>query len=337
MKKKSVVLVSFGIILLIVIGVFFYISTGLQIEATVYDAVEKKPIAQASVKIDDKPYFTNTQGRFQSNVPLFGTHYVVVEKNGYKTFKKELNFQTVQKNRKFDVFLEPITFTNLLNIAQKELQSAKSYSFRSTWITNQDEEDETVAYTLYEISSQGVMHFKWLQDDKNGNLIATREMIKTSDFLYYRDNEHTEWQKIDEEKIPPVKLQEPADTLYLFQGTEEPSSFLYDGLDTLFEDPSGKLYLSSELPSSSANEKGKEKDWKEVKVLRYQATWNILNGKRTILFYVGEENLRLYKALLTDNSQPADSVDNNGKMIKNSLSFTLTKLNEEIVITTPEV
>lgn len=337
MKKKSVVLIVFAIVLFVIIGLYFYISTGLHIEATVYDSIEKKPLAQATVKIDEKSYFTNNEGYFQSNIPLFGSHKIVIEKNGFKTHSESLNFKAIQKSRKLIITLEPITFENILNMAQKELQSAKSFSFRSTWITNQGQEEETVSYSLYEISQDGTMHFKWLQDDKAGSLLATREMIKTETFLFYRDNINTQWQKIDEEKIPPVKLQEPADILNLFQGTDEPSSFLYDGLDTLFEDPSGKLYLQSEVPSQTKDEQGNEITLKEIKVLRYQASWNVLSGKRDVMFYVGEENLRLYKGVLTDDSQPANNLAELGKMTKNILSFTLTKLNEEIIIPIPEV
>jgi hypothetical protein len=337
MKKKPVLFIIFAIVLLLIISIFFYISTGMHIEATVYDSVEEKPLAQATVRIDEKSYFTDNQGYFQSNVPLFGSHKLVIEKNGYKTYSANLNFQTIQKSNNLIVTLEPITFANILHMAQKDLQSAKSYSFRSTWVNSQGEEEETVAYSLYEISSEGTMHFKWLQDDKTGSLIANREMIKTKEFLFYRDNVNTQWQKIDEEKIPPVKLQEPTDILNLFQGTEDPSSFLYDSLDTLFEDPAGKLFLQNELPSQTTDEQGKEIKYKEIKVLKYQASWNVLSGKRDIIFFVGEENLRLYKGILTDDSQSANTLTDLGKMTKTILSFTLTKLNEEIQITIPEV
>ncbi|MDD4663612.1 MAG: hypothetical protein PHD83_02965 [Caldisericia bacterium] len=337
MKKKPVLFIIFAIVLLLIISIFFYISTGMHIEATVYDSVEEKPLAQATVRIDEKSYFTDNQGYFQSNVPLFGSHKLVIEKNGYKTYSANLNYQTIQKSNKLIVTLEPITFANILRMAQKDLQSAKSYSFRSTWVNNQGEEEETVAYSLYEISLEGSMHFKWLQDDKTGNLIANREMIKTKEFLFYRDNVNTQWQKIDEEKIPPVKLQEPTDILNLFQGTEDPSSFLYDSLDTLFEDPAGKLFLQNELPPQATNEQGKEIKYKEIRVLKYQASWNVLSGKRDIIFFVGEENLRLYKGILTDDSQSANTLTDLGKMTKTILSFTLTKLNEEIQITIPEV
>ena len=337
MKKKPALFIFFAVVVFLIIIAYFYVSTGLHIEATVFDSVEEKPIAQATVKIDEKSYFTDNQGYFQSNVPLFGSHKLVIEKNGYKTYSVSLNYQTIQKNNKLIVTLEPITFANILKMAQKDLQSAKSYSFRSTWVNNQGEAGETIAYSLYEISTEGIMYFKWLQDDKTGSLIATREMIKTKEFLFYRDNVNTQWQKIDEEKIPPVKLKEPADILNLFQGTEEPSSFLYDGLDTLFEDPSGKLYLQNELPSKMTDEQGKEIKFKEIKVLKYQASWNVLNGKRDIIFYVGEEDLRLYKGTLIDYSQSANTLADLGKMTKNILSFTLTRLNEEIQITIPKV
>ncbi|MCE5223821.1 carboxypeptidase-like regulatory domain-containing protein [bacterium] len=337
MKKKPLLFIIFGIVILLLISIYFYVSTGLHIEATVYDSVEEKPLAQATVRIDEKSYFTDNQGYFQSNVPLFGSHKLVIEKNGYKTYSAILNYQTIQKSNKLIVTLEPITFANILRMAQKDLQSAKSYSFRSTWVSNQGEEEETVAYSLYEISSEGAMHFKWLQDDKAGSLIATREMIKTKEFLFYRDKENAQWQKIDEEKIPPVKLQEPTDILNLFQGTEDPSSFLYVSLDTLFEDPAGRLFLQNELPSQTTDEQGEEIKYKEIKVLKYQASWNVLSGKRDILLFVGEENLRLYKGILTDISQPANTLTDSGKMTKTILSFTLTKLNEEIQITIPEV
>ena len=337
MKKKPALVIFFAVVVLLIISVYFYVSTGLHIEATVFDSVEEKPLAQATVKIDEKSYFTDNQGYFQSNVPLFGSHKLVIEKNGYKTYSIDLTYQTIQKSNKLIVTLEPITFANILNMTQKDLQSAKSYSFRSTWVNNQGEEEETIAYSLYEISTEGNMHFKWLQDDKAGSLIATREMIKTKEFLFYRDNVNTQWQKIDEEKIPPVKLQEPTDILKLFQRTEEPSSFLYDGLDTLFQDPEGKLYLQNELPSQTKDEQGKEIEFKDIKVLKYQASWNVLNGKRDIIFYVGEEDLRLYKGALTDYSQSAYTLTDLGKMTKTLLSFTLTKLNEEIQITIPKV
>jgi len=112
---------------------------------------------------------------------------------------------------------------------------------------------------------------------------------------------------------------------------------LYVSLDTLFEDPAGRLFLQNELPSQTTDEQGEEIKYKEIKVLKYQASWNVLSGKRDILLFVGEENLRLYKGILTDISQPANTLTDSGKMTKTILSFTLTKLNEEIQITIPEV
>lgn len=336
MKKRSVILIIFAVVFLLLVGLYFFISTGLHIETTIYDSIEKKPISQATVKIDERAFYTDNNGFIQANVPLFFKHKIVVEKNGYKAVKEELSFKAPQKNYQLNIFLEPITFMNILTMTQKDLQAAKSFSFRYTWINNQDEVDQTNTYSLYEISQDGVMHFKWLEDDKAGNLLANREIIKTGETLYYRDQTNTNWQKVDQKTIPSTKLQEPTDILALFIGIDEPSTFLYDGLDTLFEDPSGKLYLQDEKPTPVKDDQGKETPYKEIKVLRYIANWNVLNGKREIVFYVDEESLRLYKGILVDEStQPVD-IGEIAKLKKQTLSFTLSKLNESIDIALPE-
>lgn len=336
MKKKSVILIIFAVVFLLLVGLYFFISTGLHIETTIYDSIEKKPISQATVKIDDRAFYTDNNGFIQANVPLFFKHKIVVEKNGFKSVKEELSFKAPQKNYQLNIFMEPITFMNILTMAQKDLQSAKSFSFRYTWINNQDEDDQTNTYSLYEISQDGVMHFKWLEDDKAGNLLANREIIKTGEILYYRDQTNNNWQKVDQKTIPSTKLQEPIDILNLFIGIDEPSTFLYDGLDTLFEDASGKLYLQEEKPAPVKDDQGKEIPLKEIKVLRYIANWNVLNGKREIVFYVDEESLRLYKGILVDESTQPVVIGEIAKLKKQTLSFTLSRLNETIDIALPE-
>lgn len=336
MKKRSLILIIFAVVFLLIIGLYFFISTGLHIETSVYDSIEKKPISQASVKIDDRAFYTDSNGFIQANVPLFFKHKIVVEKNGFKTVREELSFKAPQKSYQLNIFLEPITFMNILTMAQKELQQAKSFSFRSTWINNQDEEDQTVTYSLYEINQDGVMHFKWLEDDKTGNLLANREIIKTSEKLYYRDQTNNNWQNVDQKSIPSTKLQEPLDILNLFIGIDEPSTFLYDGLDTLFEDPSGKIYLQEEKPAITKDDQGNELVFKEIKALRYVANWNLLSGKREIVFYVDEESLRLYKGILIDESMETVALGEIAKIKKQTLSFTLAKLNEPVEIVLPE-
>jgi len=336
--KKPVVLTIILTVFLLVVGVIWYLfSTGLSIDGTILDSVEKKPLAQVTVKINKNSYFSNKDGKFEAKVPIAPPAKLIIEKNGYKSFVKAIDFKSLQANRKYEIFLEPLTFSTLLDTARKDLLSYTSYTFRYNWKNRIGEQDQTNSYMVYEVNPQSILHFKFLQDDRFGNMISSREIIKSKDQIYYKDAFSPAWMKINEKDISSSKLQEPYDILQILQDETEPTSFIYEGSDIIFFDSLGKIMLKDELPINSKDSQGKEIIYPSINVNIYTAKWNRPEGIREVKFYLDNKSYRLYKGTLTDESPEKIKSDELGKIIKQNLSFTISNINTPIEIKIPEI
>jgi hypothetical protein len=320
------------VIILIVISFFFYYSfTGTKIQGLVINSIEQKPISGVSIRINDKYYYTDDEGRFTAYKPIFKPVELIIEKSGFKTVIKKINTKGFSSVNNLEILLEPLTFSNILDYTSKDLTSYLSYNFRYTWKTAIDEKYEKTTYMLYSLNKDGVLRFKYTEDDRFGNTIIEREIIHAIDTIFYRDNQNPNWIKTREEEVSIVKLQEPLDIIQIFRDPNEPASFVAGSTPiTLYESINGSLYTEYELA-----ERNISKDNKELIAIQtkpFTAKWNILGGKKEITFYLDSNTYTLIRADLYE-----ESPDESGKIKKQNLSFTITNINKDIKIELPEV
>lgn len=345
MKKPVMITIILAIIFVMVGFVWYLFATGLRIDGIILDSVEKKPIPQASIQINPisstktnkSPLISNKEGKFTLHVPIYPSQKLIIEKNGFKSLSKNIEFKGWQGIRNYEIYLEPLTFENLLNTARKDLLGYESFTFRYIWKNRIGENDQTIEYMIYEMNKDKILHFKYLQDDRFGNMKSEREIIKNKEEIYYRNNFNPAWMKIHEKDISVSKLQEPYDILQILEDDTEPDSFIYDGTDTLYLDALGKVLLKEELPINSKEPSGKEISYRTIAVNIYTAKWNRNDGLREIKFYIDNTNYRLYKCLLTDESPEKLRTEELGKMIKQNLTFTISNINETVEIKIPEI
>jgi hypothetical protein len=336
--KKPVLLTILLTIFLLVVGTAWYLfATGLGINGIILDSIEKKPITQATIKINQYSYFSDKDGKFSAHVPISPPSQLIIEKNGYKSFSKVIDFKGLQASRKYEIYLEPLTFANLLNSARKDLLGYESFTFRYNWKNRIGESDQTTDYMIYEINPQKVLHFKYLQDDRLGNMVIEREIIKNKEDIYYKNNTNPAWMKVNETQISSSKLQEPYDILQIMQDETEPDSFIYDGTDSLYIDPTGKVLTKEELPINSKDSQGKEIVYTNISVNLYTAKWTRKDGMREVKFYTDSKSFKLYKGVLYDESPEKLNSEELGKTIKQNLSFTISNINKPIEIKIPEI
>jgi hypothetical protein len=336
--KKPVLLTILLTVFILILGIVWYLfATGLGIDGVILDSIEKKPIPQATIKINQNSYFSDQNGKFSAHVPISPPSQLMIEKNGFKSFSKVIDFKGLQEQRKYEIYLEPLTFSNLLNSARKDLLGYESYTFRYIWKNRIGEIDQTTSYMIYELTQQKVLRFKYLQDDRLGNMVTEREIIKNNENIYYKNNNNPSWMKINEKDLSYSKLQEPYDILQILQDETEPTSFIYDGTETLYVDPSGKILTKDELPINSKDSAGKEIVYTNITVNLYTAKWIRKDGLREVNFYTDSKSFRLYKGILYDEAPEKLNSDELGKTIKQNLSFTLSNINKQIEIKIPVI
>lgn len=330
--KKSLLWTIILVVILIIVSLFFYFSfTGTKIQGLVINSIEQKPMSGVSIRINDKYYYTDNEGRFVAYKPIFKPVELIIEKSGFKTVIKDINQKGFGSVTNVEVMLEPLTFNNILDYTSKDLTSYLSYNFRYTWKTSIGEEAEKTSYMLYSLSKDGVLRFKYAEDDKLGNTIVEREIIHTKDTIYYRDNQNKDWIKTKEEDVSIVKLQEPLDIIQIFRDPNEPASFITGSSSiTLYESSNGSLYTEDELAEKNINKE--DKDLNKIQTKPFIAKWNILGGKKEIIFYLDSKTYALLKADLYE-----ESPDNNGNITKQKLSFTITGINKDIKIELPKI
>jgi hypothetical protein len=337
MKKPVLLTIILTFFLLVVVIVWYLFATGLGIDGIVLDSIEKKPISQATIKINQNSYFSDKDGNFSAHVPISPPSQLIIEKNGYKSFTKTIDYKGLQGSRKYEIYLEPLTFANLLTSARNDLLHYESFTFRYNWKNRIGESDQTTDYMIYEINQQKILHYKYLQDDRLGNTITEREIIKNKEDIFYKNNTNPAWIKINENQISVSKIQEPYDILQILQDETEPDSFIYDGTDTLYLDPNGKVLTKDELPLSSKDSQGKEIVYTNITVNLYTAKWNKKDGMREVKFFNDSKNFKLYKGTLYDESPEKLNLEELGKTLKQTLSFTISNINQPIEIKIPEI
>lgn len=345
MKKPVILTIILTIFLLVVGSVWYLFSTGLGIECTLVDSIDKKPISQAAIKIShntkstEKSYsrISDKDGKFSAYIPIWPASQLIIEKNGYKSFTKVIDFQGLQESRKFEIFLEPLTFSSLLEGTRKDLLSYTSFTFRYNWKNRINEPDQTTDYMIYEMNQQKTLRYKFLQDDRLGNMIVEREIIKDKETIYYKNNNNPSWVKVNENQISSSKLQEPYDILQIMQDETDPDSFIYDGTDTLYLDPAGRVLTKEEMPVNTKDTLGKEIVYIPLSVNLYTAKWIRSDGQREVKFYTDSKTFQLYKGILYDEAPEKLNTAELGKTIKQNLTFTISNINKPIEIKIPEL
>jgi hypothetical protein len=326
--KRPLLLILILVVLLIVVCFFYIVYTG-KIQGIVKDSIENKPILNASIKIDGKLYSTDKNGQFTIYKPVFRSVKIEIEKSGFKTYAKEIPFKGLTKSINLEVLLEPLIYKNIIEYASKDIASYESYIFRYKWKIRINEPDEKTTYMIYQLSKDGILRFKFVEDNKIGNTISEREIIRTQDTIYYKDKFNQTWIKAKEESIP-LKLQEPLDILQLFKDSEDPVSFVYDNMVSLYKDQANNLLLKDEL--SDLASKDIDKSTKLIQTRLFIAKWNVIDGRKEIKFYLDSKDYSLLRAELDEESS-----DESGKLLKQNLVFYITNINQDIKIEIPKI
>jgi hypothetical protein len=326
--KKSIIAGLILVVLILLSAAIFFFYTGLKIEGTVIDSVEKKPVVSATVKINGKVDQTDKDGYFKAYMPVYPPVTIAIEKNGYKQFSQNLDKQWIFSAKKYEILLEPLSYQSILDSSRKELSSYNTYSFRYSWFFRIGEKDENHNYMIYQLGKEGLLRFKFLQDDRFGKLITSREIIRTPDVIFYQDSESNQWIKIREEEITLSKMQDPFDILQIFQD-EDPELFVFDGENTLYDKNNGVLYSKNDL--SGADLEQIKTEYKAIPVKVFSARWTEANSNKAVLFYLNDQ----YQLIRADLSE--DAPDETGKIVKQSLSLYITSINSDVPIHIPSI
>ncbi len=327
-KSFLVVILMIALMVLASIAIFLF-YTGLKIEGKAIDSITKKPVAAAIVKINDKVYQTNQSGAFKAYLPIFPSATILAEKNGYKHYSKLLETQWQIGTKKIELVLEPVTFENILEKAKNDLLSYDSYSFRYIWYSRMGEPDETHTYMLYQVAKGSTFRFKYLQDDRLGQLITSREIVRSGQTIFFKDTDSPQWIRIREEDISITKLQDPFDILLIFHEEEPPGLFVFEEELDLYSHSSGLLYTKDELEQSISDTD--LSSYQIINTKTYTARWINNDHNKYILFFL-DDDFRLLRADLIE-----EAPDDTGKIIKQSLNFYISFINQDIHIEIPKV
>ena len=181
---------------------------------------------------------------------------------------------------------------------------------------------------IYQLGKEGLLRFKFLQDDRFGKLINSREIIRTPDVIFYQDSESNQWIKIREEEITLSKMQDPFDILQIFQD-EDPELFVFDGENTLYDKNDGVLHSKNDL--SGADLEQIKNEYKAIPVKVFSARWTESNSNKAVLFYLNDQ----YQLIRADLSEEAP--DETGKIVKQSLTLYITSINTDVPIQIPTI
>jgi hypothetical protein len=329
MKKPLYWIIILVVVLILAIFFFYFSFTGVKVQGLVIDLVNQKPIENATVRINNKYYYTNNEGHFVAYKPVFKEVSIVIEKNGYKPERRKILSKGFSSVNSVEVLMSPLDYKNILDYTSKDLASYSSYNFRYTWRTSPDEKEGKTSYMLYQLSKDGVLRFKYVEDDAFGNTILEREIIQAKDTVYYRDSLNPKWIKAKQEEISVAKLQEPLDIIQLFRDPQEPASFVASAPISLYAS-NGNLITEEALLEKNLNKDSE--GIKKVEVRPFSAKWNVVGGKKEAVFYLDANTYNLLRADMYEES-PGE----NGFTVKQELIFSITNINEDFKIELPEI
>ncbi|MCK5848205.1 MAG: hypothetical protein KAH01_03280 [Caldisericia bacterium] len=326
MKKKIVLIIVCVVAFLLVFGVWFVYSTGISIEGKIQDSITMKPIEGAQIRLGNSILESDENGAFIAYTSILPKSSLIIEKKGYKPFEKKLSFSGIIDTKKYEIVLEPLSFVNILNNTQANLSSYASYSFKSAWKQQIDTPQQTITYMKYLLSSDGVVYFKILTDDKKGDALSSKEIITTGEKIYYKTLKDENWTSFDASQIRGSEMQEPEDIMFLFLGDGEPGEFREEEMETWYLKDDGTIVK-------------KPKDvegFVPFTVLVYKALWEKGKIEQEVVLYL-DEKYHVIAGELEIIAPQGLNTEEPGKMNKQSIEFTITNINKPVGIAIPEI
>ncbi len=327
MKKKIVFIVLLVIAIIAVVVVWYLFSTGVSVKGTVMNAVTQKPVSGATIFLDNRTYKTNDNGVFELFTSRIPQHTITIEKKGFKPLEKQLSFSKFMETKSYDIVLEPLSFYNIFSNAQEEMKTYNSYVFKSIWKQNVDTSDFTITYMKYLINQDGTVYFKILTDDNKGIAVSQKEIITTTDKIFCKTLKDNQWISSDASQIRASELQKPEDILLLFQASDTPAEFIEEEIVDWYRYKDGSI---GEQP----------KDGEEVVIIplrKFIATWPQGEIEQTITLFLTQDAYQLVAGKYHMIAPESFDSENVGKMNEQELSFTITHINEPVLIELPEV
>jgi len=293
MKNKIIILII--VLILIFIGSFFFL-TATHIEGIVYDSITNKGISDASVKINGITYKTDIEGKFRAYTPPLNKS-ILVEKSGYKNFNEvfpsKIGLQIVE------IGLKPYSFEEIINNYKEKTKTLKSYHYIYDIESSVDSSIENFS-----------MEAKWKQDAiyfksvKKGEGESFLEIYIFNDYIYFRDAENKNFEKIEKNKfseIPPTLSL--SDIVDLFTIKSTPSKFTFIKEDKLNDDD----------------------------VLLFDVKWEDLFSETTGNLFIRKKDNLVVKFNIEDSG-----LNEEGKSVKTKIEFSLLDINKDFVLNPPQ-
>ncbi len=291
MKKSIIILII--VIALILIGGFIFF-TGTHIEGIVYDAQTNKRISDALVTINGIKFKTDIDGRFRAYSPPLNK-VITVDKSGYKTFSEV--FPAKFGIQIIEIGIKPYTFDEIFSDFKNKLGTIKSYHYIYEIQSEIDGKTEKMNMELYQ--TVDASHF--ISKKENESFL---EIYIFNDFIYYRDNETKQFEKIEknkfQENIPVLTLK---DIFELFSIKSTPSSFSF--------------LKETKIDNEDA--------------LIFNAKWEDLFSNSEGKIYLRKKDNIVIKMEFIDTG-----VNEEGKNVKTTINFDLKDINKEIKINPPQ-
>ncbi|MGB9749380.1 MAG: hypothetical protein ACPLWB_00825 [Caldisericia bacterium] len=293
MKNKIIILII--ILIIIFLGAFFFL-TATHIEGVVYDSVTNKGISDATIKINGITYKTDIDGKFRAYTPPLNKS-ISVEKSGYKNFSEvfpsKIGLQIVE------IGLKPYSFEEIINDYKEKAKTLKSYHYIYDIESSVDSSVENFS-----------MEAKWKQDAvyfksvKKGEGESFLEIYIFNDYVYFRDAENKNFEKIEKNKfseIPPTLSL--SDIVDLFTIKSTPSKFTFIKEDKLNDDD----------------------------VLLFDVKWEDLFSETSGNLYIRKKDNLVVKFNIEDSG-----LNEEGKTVKTKIEFSLLDINKDFVINPPQ-
>lgn len=293
MKNKIIILII--ILIIIFLGAFFFL-TATHIEGIVYDSVTNKGVSDAIVKINGITYKTDLDGKFRAYTPPLNKS-IYVEKSGYKNFSEvfpsKIGLQIVE------IGLKPYSFEEIISSFKDKTKTLKSYQY--IYDIESIVNGSTENYSMESKWKQDAIYFKTL---KKGEGASFLEIYIFNDFIYFRDSENKNFEKIEKNKfseIPPTLSL--SDIVDLFSIKSKPTKFIFIKEDKINED----------------------------EVLVFDIAWEDLFSETKGSLYIRKKDNLIIKFSIEDSG-----LNEEGKSVKTKITFSLSDINKDFTINPPQ-
>ncbi len=290
--KKSLFILIISLVIILVGGFIFF--TGTHIEGIVYDAQTNKAISDATVIINGIKFKTDIDGKFRAYSPPLNK-VITVEKSGYKTFSEV--FPAKFGIQIIEIGIKPYTFDEILSEFKNSLKKITSYHYIYGIQSEVNSTVEKISMELFK--TLDASHF--ISKKENESYL---EIYIFKDFIYYRDKESSQFEKIEREKFKEnIPILELHDIFDLFSVKSNPSNFSFV----------------------------KETKIDNEDVLIFNVKWEDLFSTSEGKIYVRKRDNIILKMEFLDTG-----VNEEGKNVKTTITFNLTDVNKEFKINPPQ-